>query len=277
MPDGELVKYSPRPTAFQSYTWKLYLNSIRYVASIANGDDVVIIHNGDMTQGVKYPDEVVSNSFANHILIALANLEPWVKIPNLRAVRFSIGTPSHTSTEGGATVLVRDGLRRKFPELDVAVVYHGLLDIFGVTVDYAHHGPYPGSREWLKGNSARFYLRDMMITYIMAHKQPPKLVLRSHYHEFIKEQLTITTFNKMYESMLVVTPSFLGIDGWTRQAVKSRAMLTHGLVVFEIIDGEIYKVHPITQSIDIRTKEVVRHGTGHGQRRAVDRVSDTIR
>jgi len=78
-----------------------------------------------------------------------------------------------------------------FKNKDIKMCQHGLLDIDGVTIDYAHHGPFPGSRSWLKGNIARYYLRDLMMREIMNGNSPPKLVVRAHYHTPVEEYLKI--------------------------------------------------------------------------------------
>jgi len=38
---------------------------------------------------------------------------------------------------------------------DVTASPHYLSTLFGLECDIAHHGAFPGSRNWLKGNSMR--------------------------------------------------------------------------------------------------------------------------
>jgi hypothetical protein len=133
------------------------------------------------------------------------------------------------------------------------MAYHGLMDINGVTVDYAHHGPYPGSREWLKGNVARFYLRDLMLRDIQDGKRPPDLVLRAHYHSPAHEYLEQSN----QASELYVVPSYCGLDDHSTQATQSIDRVTFGMLAIETVDGKIVGRHKFYHSIDIRKREAL--------------------
>lgn len=251
--DGELEPYTPEPTSSQKYLWRLYLNGIKATVKLAAGDDIIMIHNGDLTQGHYYKDQLVSTRMADQILIAAANIAPWMKVPGLKMVRLASGTQSHIFGENSATVIVHQLLVAKYNHIDIKSVNHGLMDIAGLQVDYAHHGPYPGSRIWLKGNVARYYLRDLMMRCVMESVAPPGLVLRSHYHEFVKEYLHIGG----HDSWLVITPSVCMLGDYARQATRSTHKVTMGMLAVELVDGRLIDIHKYTSTVDIRTKEVV--------------------
>jgi hypothetical protein len=122
-------------------------------------------------------------------------------------------------------------------------------------VDASHHGPAAGSREWLKGNVARFYLRDLMLVEISMGYKPPNLVLRGHVHEYLREVLVHLAGDKEYESQLMLLPSYCGVSDYARKATKSEFILRNGLVVFELVDGIIYRVYLFTKVQDVRTYE----------------------
>ena len=61
---------------------------------------MILVHNGDLTWGRKYPSELVSTRTADQLLIAVANLEPWGAYPNMHTVRLVHGTDSHAFGEG---------------------------------------------------------------------------------------------------------------------------------------------------------------------------------
>ena len=254
--DGFLVPFTPKLTASQEYLWELYQQNIAFVANM-KADEVIVIHDGDLTQGNKYPQQLVSTRLADQIEIGLTNLEPWFELPNMRVMRIVAGTQSHNFSEASAEITVANSLRRSYKDHDIKVLYHGLSRIGGLQVDYSHHGPFPGSRTWLRGNEARYYLRSLMMEEIMGGRVPPRLVLRAHYHTYVEETLTIQVGNKFYTSTLVVNPSFCMMGDYARQAARSPAGITNGLIVFEIIDGELYKIHRLTRSIDVRTKEIL--------------------
>lgn len=249
--NGNPVPYTPEPTATQSYLFDLYQRNIAATLELAAGDPIDVIHNGDLAQGNKYPQSLVSTRVSDHILIAEANLAPWLEIPNVRSVRLAVGTGAHEFGEGAATIMVASLLKRRYPERDIAAAYHGLVDYDGCLVDYSHHGPHPGSREWLKGNVARFYLRDLMMREVMAHNTPPHLVLRAHFHTYVREVLEVSG----YESTLIITPSYCFMTDHARQATRSQHMISVGQVVFEIENGAPVKMHKQYETHDLRTRE----------------------
>jgi len=252
--DGEKVPYKPRMTATQSYLWGLYQSHIEEVKKIAGKDRICVLHVGDLTQGLRYPQALVSTRMADQILIAVGNMEPWCKIPNVSHIRLAGGTQSHEFMESTSTILVKEQLSSEYKGKDIDLCQHGLLEIDGgFTVDYAHHGPYPGSRVWLHGNVARYYLRDLMMQDIMEGNVPPNLVVRAHYHTPIKEHLEIMG----YESWLYILPSYCALGIYGRQSMRSVNRTTHGLNVYEIVGGELGRVYRLHERVDVRTKEAI--------------------
>jgi hypothetical protein len=176
----------------------------------------------------------------------------WYQYPNLKSMTVGSGTGAHNFGESSSSILVVNGLRAAYPKVDTSMIIHCLADYNGVNVDYAHHGPHPGSRSWLKGNVARFYLRDLMLQEICAGAAPPRLVLRAHFHEPIHE--TLETGG--YTSELFITPALCMLGEHAVQATRSTPRACVGTTLFEIVDGEIVKCHRLYQTLDIRTKKV---------------------
>lgn len=253
--DGTLVPYTPTLTATQKYLWAAYEEDIAGLAEIAQGDDIVAFFLGDATHGKKYPQHLVSNRLADQIKIGVANFQPLLSLPNVSTLRIAKGTGAHVFDEGSSEILICDQLEERFPGKDIAVTYHGEATIDGVPIDYAHHGPYPGSREWLRGNVARYYLRDIMMRAIMAHKAPPRIVARGHYHSLVTEVLTIRANSTKYVSDLLILPAYCGMGEFAHKATRSLNQITNGMLVAEIIDGELGQIHELVRSLDIRTKE----------------------
>lgn len=251
---GELLPYQPKPTASQEYLWALYKEHLWQVQNLARGDALVFIHNGDICQGNRYMSQLVSTRMADQILIGVANLAPILDDLNA-ALRLSIGTEAHVFGEGSAEILVADTLKARFPDQDVQVCHHGLAEIGGIWVDYAHHGPFTGSRAWLSGNVARYYLQSLMMEEIMAGRTPPRLVLRAHYHNWCCETVTISCGDRDYVSTLLVTPAYCMLGEFGVRATRSRSSVTNGMAVVEIEDGDIKKIHRLTKTMDIRSRE----------------------
>jgi hypothetical protein len=135
--------------------------------------------------------------------------------------------------------------------VDTQIKTHGIFNVRGLLVDCAHHGPYPGSRDWLRGNVARFYLRDMMYREILAGRKPPRLVLRAHYHNPVHEYLEM----RGYQADLFVLPSWSLLDDYAMKATQSANEVTNGITLFEIINGELVRDERIYYKLDVREKE----------------------
>lgn len=252
--DGNPIPWKPKPTRTQEDLWKLYLDCIRKIYAIAGTDEIVVIHNGDECMGNKYPNRLVSSRISDQVLIAVANLGMWLQVPNVQKMRLGIGTGAHDFLDGSSTILVQQQLSALYPKKDVQVGYHGLANVAGVTVDYAHHGPFPGSREWLRGNVCRYYLQSLMLAELDRGSTPPDLVLRGHYHSPVDEVVKI---RRKYKSHIYIVPSFDGMDDHAHQATRSVDEITFGMIAFEIVDGEIVKDYPLYETHDIRRRETL--------------------
>ena len=182
---------------------------------------------------------------------------PWFQLKNLVAVRLVRGTDSHGFGEGSADLTVDGLLQRRFPKRDIEVLFHGLGEVLGIKVDYAHHGPYTGSRNWLKGNVARYYLRSAMMDEMQLGNVPPHIYIRAHFHNYVEEYLRISNAQHTHKSWLTVLPSYCLMSDYARQATRSQFSVTNGRVAYEVIDDRIVEVHPFLHTLDIRTKEVL--------------------
>lgn len=249
--------YTPSTTATQRYLWGLYQEYIGQVVELAAGDDIVLFHNGDLMHGDRYPEQLVSTRKADFVLIAARNLRPWMRVPNVKALRILLGTAAHNFGEGSAEILVAEMLAGQCPKLDVRAYYHGLVGVGGVEFDVSHHGPYPGSRKWLEGNSLRYYLRSLMMDELLDGREPPRVVLRAHYHRYLRETVRVEVRDRTYENDIVLLPSFCGLGGYAHQRARSVHKQTHGLVAFEIVGGRLVDIYPFKKTLDVRTKEVL--------------------
>jgi len=254
--DGRQVKHTLVQNPAQKYLWAVMESALKVFNPIIGDNDVSLLMMGDITQGTKRAKELQSTRTADHILIASATMDYLGLLlgERLKHVRFAKGTGSHVFEEGSSEILVNELFKAKFPKVDTSVVYHGLLDLHGVKIDYAHHGPATGRRVWLRGNEARFYLRDRMITDAVEGKQPANLYLRGHHHSWVEEVLTVGK----YRSTLCVLPSMCFLDDYARQATGSTQYVSNGIVLFELEDGRLTRTIPFINTMDIRTREVLK-------------------
>lgn len=252
-------------SVFQEYLWNtVWLPAIRKVKDLADGCPVALIVNGDITQGKQHPEQLVTTSIANQFLIADAALKPWVEIvPGFSFLRFAFGTASHIFEEGTSPVMVNELFQRSFPKINTGIVRHGLLKVGGLGIDYAHHGPSQGIRDWTKGNQLRYYLKSIMAEHMKNNQEPPMAVFRSHYHyphrEIISEFVDGIGGHPMtVESRIYLTPSMCGMNDYAYQASRSTSKVYNGFMVLEIENGKIVNDHldKFIWVLDLRTKEI---------------------
>lgn len=251
--NGGDTKYIPCLTESQEWLWECYTKDLADLERLAGNDRIVAILNGDMLQGNKHPSMLVSNRMSDQVVIGQYNLAPLFSIKSVKVARFSIGTSAHNFGEGSGEFLVVDKIKSEHQEINVGVQYHALLEVDGFLLDCAHHGPYPGSREWLRGNVARLYLKDIMIRAAGKGERLPNAVIRAHYHNYIK---VMETFGNN-ESWLFVSPSYSMLGDYTHQAARSPDTIKIGMFALEIIDGELVHIHEFMRSIDVRSREIL--------------------
>lgn len=254
--DGELRPYQPQLSAMQRWLWSCYKADIAAVAELADGCQVDVCHVGDVTWGTRYPAGLVSSRLADQPIIAVANMAPWLALPNVASLRLIVGTDSHELGESSAPILVARELTKDHPDRPVGVLSHLLGDVDGVAIDAAHHGPHPGTRTWLKGNQLRYYCRSLMEQEIIAGREPPELVVRAHYHEYARETVRIRGARE-YVTEIVVLPSYAGLTPYAQQATRSVGQIGCGLVVVEIADGRLREISPLVHGKDIRARVVL--------------------
>jgi hypothetical protein len=252
--NGDIYHFSPQLNKIQDYLYQLYIYHVANVFNRAANNDVIVEHDGDLAQGTKYIDEgLMSIVFGTQKAIAEENMRPWLEAPNVKTMRFATGTQAHEGVGNTMSYEVAKQLQVEYRDKDIKTVEHGLMNIDGFEIDYAHHGPPPGRRSWLKGNEARYYLRDRMLRDIQHGRRPPDLYHRAHYHEAVIEELRVNG----YKSILVITPSYSFPGARTRQATASLSEIVNGMIVLEVEDGKLRDIHELTERTDIRTRETI--------------------
>lgn len=247
--DIEGGTYQPEMTKTQEYIYSVYAAHINQVFEMAAGQPVHVVLNGDPIQGNKHKSALVSDVDAHQVQIAHQAFEPWFR-QNTASFRLIAGTGAHEFGNASATVMLADMLQTQFPNVDVAARRHSLIEYGGVTFDISHHGPYPGSRTWLKGNVARYYLRDRIYQEIDDGIEPAAVYARAHYHSFVWE---ILIPNRQHH--LIITPSYSGLTDHARQATRSAYKLVNGLCAFVVEAGRIVETRPMVEVLDVRERE----------------------
>jgi len=264
-PDLELMDehgetYTPGlKTEFQKYLNDLYQKHMDDVADLADGYPVLLTHNGDVTHGMRFAQHLSLVTMHDQIEGAFCNLRRWYEHPriNLVGTRILFGTEIHNDGAGTSEAEVCRRLQLAYPKIDTRISYHSVLTFDkqnGDGVDLAHHGPFPGSRKWLEGNSAGWYLKDAMLRELLDGDTPPRIYARAHYHTYVSVQQRVQAGGAEYASDLIILPSYSGIDDYVRKATRSKTKIQNGMVVLEF-EGGFRKAHVLKEETDVRTKE----------------------
>lgn len=250
---GNLVNVKPELTYVQQHLWELRQKNIEELKRIAKNNPIVYVLNGDATHGNKHSEQLMSTRISNQVIIGRNNVSPIAELPNCKMVRLVTGTGSHVLGEGTTEYLIAEMLQKEFKKVDVQAVNHWNPEINGIKCNFAHHGPGQSSRIWLEGNSILQYLRDVMIKELWNGEEPSRLSVHSHYHT--PEYRFVDRLGKRH--MIIITPSMCGLSDYGRQATKSTFLITWGMTIFEITDGDISEPIRLYETLDIRTKENV--------------------
>jgi hypothetical protein len=241
--------WTPELSEINKYLWNLHISARDKAGS--DPSDLSIIHLGELCWGAKHPSGAIDNSVATQVELGVASLVPWYELPQLKRVRILPGTDAHEFEDSSASILVTRELRYRYPNVDTKVVYHSLIDVDEITIDASHHGPYPGSRSWLRGNVASYYLRDRVMREMMAGRIPADLYLRGHYHTRVYTLLDIAC--KIYR--LIIMPSMMVMNNYARKVTQSEYEITNGEALFKVNGNKMSEPDWITSTIDLRTKE----------------------
>ena len=235
--------------------WGIYEKGLAKTFDLAGKDEVITFDVGDITHGNKYDEDLLVGGIAPQIIASAETYYPILDKHNVKILRIAEGTSAHNFGEQSSENLVKYILKQRYPKKDIDVVGHGLIDIAGVKIDYSHHGPHPGTMMWTKGNVARSYLRNYMMTELSLGNKPADLVLRGHYHEYVKEWCGITWEGVDYESTLIIMPPLCMMGSFARQATRSSFSISPGVVAVEIYDRHIHKTYSFIQAMDQRYRE----------------------
>jgi len=249
-------EYNPPLEPVQELIWDKYLRAVGDFVKIAGKDPIFILHVGEVCEGTYYKNSSMELRKNEQVGMAVANMEPWFGIKNIKMVRILSGDRPHEFDEGAASKMVAEHLKKKFA--DVKGLTHGLLDIGGFRIDYKHRGAFPGSRKWLEGNIARLDLMDHMMREVFEKgEEPANLVVSGHYHEPIEVPLSMRYNGGFRRSTLLIIPCMKFPDGHAKnRSMKQKNAATIGISMVEVVNNKILDIHHKFTTVDTRTREV---------------------
>ena len=255
---GEVDYYTPQLIPVQQRLWEYYTADVGDVARWAKKARLFVVHNGDLTHGDKYESRLVSTARGDQVIIAVANMEPWFRLRQLDWFRIVTGTNAHTLGLSTAPTLVYKQLQALYPSVSIRLLNHSRLCLDNVIIDYAHHGPSPGIREWTQGNQLRYYVRSLIVQDLTRGRRPPDVVVRAHYHTmtWITERVKVGN-GKYHTCEAFILPSYCAMTEHSLQSSRSEAIISNGLVAIEIEDGRVTECRPIWRETDVRLQETI--------------------
>ena len=251
--------YAPRATAFQRKIWQLYKSDIAYVKKLAGKDDIVVVLLGDLIQGTILRDGMlVTPRLDDQYAIIEDALEPVLSLPNVKRVYICKGTGAHTMKHGSSELSMARHIRKVYG-IKTSCYYHIRLNVRGVEFDLAHHGASTGIWKWISGDQIRRYTRDVMFGDLLAHRKPPDILLRGHYHDRWIETIRLYINGEMHRTDAAVCPGYsLFTDDYTLKATKSKPYMTVGTLPMVIENGKVSEIVDRAHTIQVFRREVMR-------------------
>lgn len=247
--------YNPPMEPVQEMIWEKYITARDDFLHIAGNDPIIILHLAEVCEGTYYANSSMRLKKDEQVQIAVANMGPWKGIKNLKMMRILSGDRPHEFDEGSAGRMVVAHLKKDFK--DVKAMPSSLLSIGGFKIDYAHQGPYPGSRKWLEGNVARLYLIDYMMRELIEFgREPADLLLRAHYHEPVEVTHSMRFQGGKHRAMLLISPSMKFPSEYAKKATQNRFSATIGMSMIEVVNNKILDIHDKFTTVDTRAWEV---------------------
>ena len=235
----------------QRYLWGVYTWCAAELFKFAKTAPIHLIINGDYTDGGIWnsmPMDKVTISESGQVRIAFDVINHIAKHKQVKSMRFTSSTAGHAFNSNSADYALADKFAEKYPEKDIRILEHGLAQVGGVYIDYAHHGPSAGLRQWLKGNLMYLYVKDIIAQSKDDGERIPQVVLRGHSHGRVQVCVSAWFGDDVSETWGFTVPSFQLITPFGRKVMKSERKITNGMLAIEVIDGEIGRKKWFTKS-----------------------------
>lgn len=248
---GSVELWQPPRTKMNDWFWSVSCDCLDELVSYAGDDEIIIGHNGDIVNGDRYDGNIPDTTREDQRTIAKDNLRPFIALPNVHTTWLVTGTAVHV-IESAEARIAHDLSKETGKEIKTC--HHGLFDFGQDEVEIAHHGPYPGSRDWLRGNVAFLHLKDRLYEERRHGGTPPRIYLYGHYHRRAYAADKDRWDGEVTHHELYVLPALSGLDDFSRKVARSPSKIQAGMIVLEFLDGKLNDIVEMISDLDLRTK-----------------------
>lgn len=199
--EGNAINHDPNESQLKMF--EHWIKCADEVKRLAIGKKLVIVHNGDATEGFHHGTVQVISSNPKHqseIHIELMDIfleRCGFSVKNGDELHYTSGTESHTEWN-------EYGVKEHYSHLNAQ--YHDEMqrNINGRLFWWTHHGANAG-KGTNEGNGYRNWLRDIYWDCIKGEVTPPDFIITSHFHKSLYQ-----TYVQSYDHTLhgMVLPSW---------------------------------------------------------------------
>ena len=244
------------PNRLQKEAWKFWEKEFwPTVWRRAKSRKTILVFNGDMIDGDHHAtNQIWSKSLFDQTRVATDIFVPHTeKADATYVVR---GTAAHVQPSGTADETIAQKIKARRADgllVGARSVYHLMLNVYGIEMNIAHHGPNPGRRLWTYGNELRSYTRTIVLDGLISRgngiqAKVPDCLVRSHVHHRVSEVCK----DYGHTCYSFITPAWQWKTEYAHRVVSHEDIADVGGLIIDIDDGEItnaeFKLLPISQS-----------------------------
>lgn len=242
--ENDGIEYERALTPIQEKLATQFALDIMKSKEMIEDTPVSIFVDGDLTSGNRFRSELVSTRDDDQLVIAERIILALLCVGDVVSLTFIRGTGVHNFGEGSSEMSMCRMVRALRPGIVTSMVNGFDGYISGVKFNIAHHGPTPGTKITTQGNSARNYLRTLMLDRLVKQLPVSDIVARAHYHGFAWETLRVVGNT----SHILILPPYCGMSEHAQKVTRDMGEGEVGVVVILVEDGG-YSVNPLVHPI----------------------------
>ena len=180
-----------QPSLLQRKIWEVWDESWHKIAQARKGRRLIIVHNGDATEGLHHgTTQVVSSRMDEHKQIHIDAMDHALKVCKFNAGKgdslyYVTGTEEHAGKGSEMEEDIAKDLEA-VPLSDKRHTWDVIKKVIhGVQFNISHHGARSGNTVLTDDNSMRQILKNIYFDCVNFRKPIPRYWIRAHIHKFI--------------------------------------------------------------------------------------------